>query len=95
MKRLGKLSLIIIYLTLILPLFINISSIIYCQNIYETIVESPDYNLTIKDGLLSNKVYGLVQDYEGFIYFYTDLGISKYDGHKFKNFTINEGLPTK
>lgn len=94
MKRLGKLSLIIIYLTLILPLFINISSIIYCQNIYETIVESPDYNLTIKDGLLSNKVYGLVQDYEGFIYFYTDLGISKYDGHKFKNFTINEGLPT-
>lgn len=55
---------------------------------------TPDKIITIKDGLLSNYVYGCVQDNEGFMWFYTNQGVSKYDGHQFKNFTVKDGLPT-
>tara|TARA_R110000823_G_scaffold22143_2_gene66385 strand:- start:13593 stop:16424 length:2832 start_codon:yes stop_codon:yes gene_type:complete len=51
-------------------------------------------NYTEKDGLASNFVYRMTQDYEGFIWFLTDKGISKFDGKTFKNFTTKEGLPT-
>lgn len=65
------------------------------QGQVETIkLELPDRNFTLKDGLLSNSVYGCLQDNTGFIWFYTSRGISKFDGHKFKNFTIENGLPT-
>lgn len=50
-------------------------------------------NYTEKDGLASNLVYRITQDHEGFIWFITDKGISKFDGTTFKNFTRKEGLP--
>ncbi len=57
-------------------------------------LNKPDKNITVKDGLLSNSVYGCIQDHEGFMWFFTNRGVSKYDGHQFKNFTIEDGLPT-
>ena len=51
-------------------------------------------NYTNKDGLLSNYVYKMTQDHDGFIWFITVKGISKFDGDSFKNFTVNEGLVT-
>jgi len=51
-------------------------------------------NYSIKDGLPSNHVYRITQDYEGFIWVITDKGISKLDGKTFKNFTIKDGLPS-
>ncbi|WP_313115126.1 sensor histidine kinase [Aequorivita sediminis] len=54
-----------------------------------------DYiNYTEKDGLASNFVYRMTQDNEGFIWFLTDKGISKFDGKFFKNYTTKDGLPT-
>jgi len=50
-------------------------------------------NYTEKDGLVSDFVYRGLQDKEGFIWFITDKGISKFDGKTFKNFTVKEGLP--
>ncbi|MEO6692665.1 MAG: two-component regulator propeller domain-containing protein, partial [Saprospiraceae bacterium] len=55
----------------------------------------PDRILTKKDGLISNNVYGALQDLDGFMWFYTDKGVSKYDGHHFKNFTLENGLPSQ
>lgn len=55
----------------------------------------PNRILTTQDGLISNFVYGAVQDHEGYMWFYTDKGISKYDGHQFKNFTMADGLPSQ
>ncbi|MBZ0327560.1 MAG: histidine kinase, partial [Altibacter sp.] len=51
-------------------------------------------NYTEKDGLASNFVYRMTQDKEGFIWFLTNKGISKFDGKTFKSFTTKEGLPT-
>ncbi len=51
-------------------------------------------NYTLNDGLPSNHVYRITQDYDGFIWIITDKGMSKFDGKTFKNFTIKEGLPS-
>jgi len=48
---------------------------------------------TTNNGLSSNTIYDSVQDENGFMWFATDYGISKFDGLTFKNFTINDGLP--
>lgn len=57
------------------------------------IIYEPRIVYSTKDGLISNFVYGAIQDKAGYIYFYTNKGISKFDGHKFKNFTTINGLP--
>ncbi|WP_420319192.1 histidine kinase [Ekhidna sp.] len=50
-------------------------------------------NYTIKDGLPSNTVYAVIQDDQGFIWFGTDAGLSRFDGLEFKNYGLKEGLP--
>jgi ligand-binding sensor domain-containing protein len=50
-------------------------------------------NYTIKDGLAGNTVYCVTQDKEGFIWFGTETGLSRYDGTHFKNYGIQDGLP--
>ncbi len=45
------------------------------------------------DGLASNTIYSTFQDSRGFMWFCTDLGVSCFDGHQFRNFTSKDGLP--
>lgn len=40
-------------------------------------------------GLGNNTVYCIHKDQKGFMWFGTDLGISRYDGQQFQNFTLN------
>jgi two-component sensor histidine kinase len=47
----------------------------------------------VKDGLAGSTVYDLCQDKDGFIWFATEAGISRFDGSHFKNFTTTDGLP--
>ncbi|WP_205508440.1 sensor histidine kinase [Longitalea arenae] len=47
----------------------------------------------VKDGLAGSTVYDLCQDNQGFIWFATEAGISRFDGTNFKNFTTSDGLP--
>ncbi|MCG8328273.1 MAG: histidine kinase [Chitinophagales bacterium] len=49
---------------------------------------------TVDDGLPTNAVYGGMQDSRGYIWFYTDKGIARFDGYGFKNYTMADGLPT-
>jgi ligand-binding sensor domain-containing protein len=46
-----------------------------------------------KDGLAGSTVYSMCQDNDGFIWFATENGLSRYDGTHFKNFTVKDGLP--
>ena len=58
---------------------------------------SQDYaykNYSTKDGLVGNHVYHSVQDKEGYLWFATETGVSRFDGQHFVNFTVNEGLPS-
>jgi hypothetical protein len=48
---------------------------------------------TINDGLAGNHVYQSLQDHEGYIWFATETGVSRFDGKDFVNFTVADGLP--
>lgn len=46
-----------------------------------------------RDGLAGSTVYDLCQDKEGFLWFATETGLSRFDGTHFVNFTTQDGLP--
>jgi len=50
-------------------------------------------NYKTQDGLPSNEVYDIAQDNDGFIWFATDAGVSRFNGSDFQNFSLAEGLP--
>jgi len=47
----------------------------------------------VDEGLPSSQVYDIYQDLNGYIWFATDKGLSRYNGYEFENFDINDGLP--
>lgn len=49
-------------------------------------------NYAMQDGLVANPVRSIFQDAKGFIWIATWQGLSKYDGHKFTNFSTTNGL---
>jgi len=50
-------------------------------------------NYNVKDGLASSEIYRLMQDSRGYMWCCTDMGVSRFNGYEFKNFTSEEGLP--
>lgn len=48
-------------------------------------------NLSAKDGLSSNQVYDIIQDRQGYIWFGTSNGLSRYDGYSFLNYNMLGG----
>ncbi|HEY0434522.1 MAG TPA: two-component regulator propeller domain-containing protein, partial [Chitinophagaceae bacterium] len=53
----------------------------------------PVRSYTTSDGLVSNFVQNIVRDSKGFLWFCTRGGLSRFDGHTFKNYTTADGLP--
>lgn len=49
-------------------------------------------HLTTEDGLISSEVYGVFQDREGYLWFGTEYGVSRYNGHGFSNYSTDDGL---
>jgi ligand-binding sensor domain-containing protein len=49
-------------------------------------------NYNVKEGLPSSDVYAMMQDASGYIWFTTDMGVSRFNGYEFKNFTTENGL---
>jgi len=50
------------------------------------------YHYDIKDGLSGINVYAIAQDKDGFLWFGTETGLSRFDGSHFKNFSSEDGL---
>ncbi|MFH4967450.1 two-component regulator propeller domain-containing protein [Gaetbulibacter sp. M240] len=48
---------------------------------------------TEKDGLPSSNVLGMIEDEKGNLWISTNNGLSKYNGNKFKKYTVEDGLP--
>lgn len=73
--------------------FRNILLLIIIFNI--SIIHSqtpPYYNYTSSDGLASSTVFNMIQDKEGYIWFGTINGLSKFDGTRFINYKKEDGL---
>ena len=47
----------------------------------------------MKEGLPSSTIYSIIQDNKGFIWIGTESGLVRYDGTKFRVYTIADGLP--
>ena len=54
--------------------------------------EPTTINFTTEDGLLSNEVYSLMEDKDGFIWIGTDKGASRFDSYQMLNITTSDGL---
>lgn len=54
----------------------------------------PVRNYSTQDGLAQNQVTRIQQDYDAFIWLKTQGGVSQFDGYKFKNYNLNNGLPS-
>jgi ligand-binding sensor domain-containing protein len=57
----------------------------------ETITKTEDYIITkhsfsVEDGLAAREVTSAIEDKDGFIWFGTTNGLSRYDGNSFKTF---------
>lgn len=55
----------------------------------QALVAQPTYRftkLTSADGLAHNNVYAITQDYQGFMWFGTEDGLTRYDGYTFKTY---------
>lgn len=46
----------------------------------------------VENGLPSSQVFSVFQDNEGYMWFTTDKGLSRYDGYSFKNFSTKDGI---
>ncbi|HVM88582.1 MAG TPA: histidine kinase [Puia sp.] len=67
-----------------------------CVAIYSSSLFSQEYNYVhydVKDGLAGSTVYSMVQDKDGFMWFATETGLSRFDGTHFRNFYTSDGLP--
>jgi ligand-binding sensor domain-containing protein len=52
----------------------------------------PYYHYDHSDGLPSETVYQMIQDRSGYLWLATANGVSKFDGHKFINYSVKDGL---
>jgi len=55
--------------------------------------DTPFTALTGEAGLPSGNVYGIAQDTQGFLWFATGDGLSRYDGYAFRNFRFDRNNP--
>lgn len=73
-----------------IKLFITAICLFCFQTLYS---QTPSYyHYTSSDGLASSTVYDIIQDKDGFIWFATANGLSKFDGNHFTNYRTIDGL---
>lgn len=59
----------------------------------KVLAQEPSYRVfETREGLTNENVYYAFQDKEGYIWFGTEGGVSRFDGEEFENFTTQEGL---
>lgn len=72
-----------LFLLIIMQLLCIQTFVANAQRIFAT-------SYTMDDGLAANRVYSILQDSCGFMWFGTDDGLSRFDGIKFKNYYLSE-----
>src|SRR5438093_1726886 len=73
----------------------SITTLLLCI-FYPLLLFCQEYNYShydSRDGLGSATVYCMTQDKDGFLWFGTETGLSRFDGTHFRNFTQEDGLP--
>ena len=66
------------------PIIAIILILFFRGNLYSQKTVQHFEHLTVKDGLPQNSVFGIVQDYLGYMWFGTQNGLVRYDGYSMK-----------
>ncbi len=77
-------------------MYAYILNILFCLLLYIPAFCQDPYNYVqydTRDGLAGSTVYSMAQDKDGFMWFATENGLSRFDGTRFKTFTVKDGLP--
>ncbi|MCD4665786.1 MAG: hypothetical protein K8R68_11000, partial [Bacteroidales bacterium] len=77
---------------LLFVFIINILSLLFTNPGFSQLSFYKHY--TVNDGLPSSRVYDLLQDTKGYVWFATENGVAKFDGYKFRNYNVKDGLPS-
>lgn len=78
-------------ISFLLILLLSYSNFAYSIN---NLLTKQDFKrLSVFDGLVSNEVTCVLQDSEGFVWFGTKNGLSRYDGYQFQNYKSNYSNP--
>ncbi|HYE55932.1 MAG TPA: two-component regulator propeller domain-containing protein [Chitinophagaceae bacterium] len=67
-----------------------------CILLLQHFLHAQEYSYTrydVQHGLAGSTVYCMLQDKDGFLWFGTETGVSRFDGTHFRNFTTSHGLP--
>ena len=72
-----------VFLSIAIQILCLHSFVVNAQRIFST-------SYTMDDGLAANRVYSILQDSYGFMWFGTDDGLSRFDGISFKNYYLSE-----
>ena len=72
------------------PTWLIIICAIGTSNLYTQQLNIRNYG--IEDGLVQSQVHAIIQDDEGYLWFGTGEGLSKFDGKEFINFNRNNGI---
>ena len=67
--------------------------ILFCITAHAYTQEYAYAHYDTRDGLPSSVVYDAKKDKDGFMWFATETGLSRFDGSQFRNFTLEDGLP--
>jgi hypothetical protein len=81
----------------IIMYFSIINALFYQLQAQEAKIEYPFKHYTVQDGLVQMQIQALYQDSKGYLWCGTKLGISRFDGRNFKNYTsldIKQDGPT-
>ncbi len=68
--------------------------LLLCCHVLASAQDHEYFQYTVKDGLPTNHVYGVIEDEEGNIWAYTENGMAKFDGYEFQVYNTKNGLPT-
>ncbi len=68
--------------------------IILCST-FPLLAQEPVFvNFSEEEGLPGNDIYDVLSSDKGLIWFATDNGVSRFNGHEFVNFDVSDGLPS-
>src|SRR5262245_35316726 len=70
--------------------------VFFAINGFRAFPQEPQRSYThygLENGLAGSVVYCITQDHNGYMWFGTETGVSRFDGTQFKNFGTSEGLP--
>lgn len=66
--------------------------LLLCMGAYSQ--EYSNLHFSTRDGLAGDNIYDIGQDSNGFLWIATETGVSRFDGSRFTNFTVRDGLPS-